>query len=236
MNVLVTRDRESSTAITRRLEELGHTCLYAPMLRIHAVEGAPAPPAGCQAMLVTSANAIRGLPKDFLVPNLRVLTVGDATAAAAREAGFRQVESADGDAAELERLALRRLDPAAGTLLYIRGRDVRGDLVQNLGRGRFRVEERIVYRAEPVSEMPADVVQQTNSGGIDAALLLSRRAAENFARLLTPSLRNGLAHARILALSPAIAEPVADMGLEKVEYADHPDIESLLSMLAAPAA
>lgn len=236
MNVLVTRDRDSSASIAARLEQLGHASFFAPMLRIHAVEETRAPPVGCQALLVTSANAIRHLPKALQIRDLRVLAVGDATADAAREAGFRQVKSAGGDAADLERLAVQTLDPAAGDLLYARGRDVRKELAQSLGREGFRVAERVVYRAEPVSEMPPEIIGKINSGKIDAVLLMSRRAAENFARLLAPSLKNGLARVRILALAPPIARPVVELGLKPVECADHPDIESLLAMLAAPAA
>lgn len=231
MRVLVARKRESSRAIAERLTQLGHEGLYAPMLIIDSVKTESALPPNTQAVLVTSANAIRHMPSECRVPSLRVLAVGDATAQAAREAGFRNVDSAQGAARDLEVFARSRLIPAEGSLLYLRGHDVRANLAEDLASAGFVVEERVVYRAVPVQCLPAGVAANIENGRINVALLLSRRSAEVFAGFITPSLGKGLANIRALTLAPSVAEPLAGLGFGSVECAGQPNIDSLLAML-----
>lgn len=236
MKVLVTRDREESGDVERRLARLGIVCVHAPVLRIEAVEPVDPPPVDCRAILVTSANAIRHLPPALRDRNLPVLAVGKATAEAALGSGFAHVEGALGNVESLVELACARLPPGEGTLLYLRGRDIRRDLARMLaGRG-YRVADRVVYRAEPVEALPEHVERQIRNGEIGAALVLSRRAAANFASLLAGLPRDCVSGVRVLALAPPVAEPLADSGFRSVECAARPDLDALLAMLGAPPA
>ena len=89
------------------------------------------------AILVTSGNAIPSLPASH--HHLPLFAVGEATAARARDAGFTQVNSADGDANALAELVARSCDRHAGPLLLASGRGQGEGLAADLRARGFRV-------------------------------------------------------------------------------------------------
>jgi uroporphyrinogen-III synthase len=127
------------------------------------------------ALLLTSANTVRlaGAALEGL-RGLPVFAVGQATAMAAREAGFEVRMAGTHDAAALFAGAA-----AAGVRrpLHLVGAD-HVDVAQ----AGFSVTRLIVYRAEPVDQLPAAACDAVAAGAI--VLLHSPRAAALFARLL----------------------------------------------------
>ena len=99
MYVLVTRPAEDAENLLRALEARGHQALLAPLLTIAPNKDPPGPPelTGVQALLFTSANGVRAFAGLSDWRDLPVFTVGDASAAAARQAGFARVEGAGGE-------------------------------------------------------------------------------------------------------------------------------------------
>src|SRR5262249_59176590 len=83
------------------------------------------------AVAITSANAARAIARhsrrDALTA-LTAFTVGRHTAEAARAAGFRAVECADGDMDDLAALLRARFTEQSAPLLYLAGEDRAGDL------------------------------------------------------------------------------------------------------------
>src|ERR687884_298013 len=116
MRLLVTRPEPDVTATAQALRARGHDAVVEPMLRIEPLE-TPIPPGRYQAVVSTSANGVRALtgrPELAVLLDLPFLAVGPATAAAARDAGFRRVRMAEGDAAALGRLAAGGPQPRSG--------------------------------------------------------------------------------------------------------------------------
>jgi uroporphyrinogen-III synthase len=180
-----------------------------------------------QAVLLSSANAVPAL--SAARRDLPVLAVGDATAQAARAAGFAQVESADGDAMALAALARRRSDPAAGPLLYLRGADVAGDLVGQLAG--FSVDQAVVYRAVPVRELPAAARGALAQGELEFVALFSPRAAAGFVSLVTAAgLAQSCSRLKLLALSSAVAQ-AADLPWASRHIATHPSRPGMLAAI-----
>src|ERR1700736_613801 len=104
MAVLVTRPHPDDEATAAGLRARGFEVLRAPMLRFEPVAFHDNMDARYGAVIVTSANALRGLTshlKSHRLLELPLFAVGEQTAAAARRAGFTHVISADGDAASL---------------------------------------------------------------------------------------------------------------------------------------
>src|SRR5690606_40522173 len=119
--------------------------LIEPLLAIEPV-GGPAPDlAGVQAVVLTSINAVPAL--DVPAKALPVFAVGDATAAAAREAGCAVVVSARGAATDLARLIVARCRPEDGALLHLSGEEVRPALAEALTAARLDLRRPPVYRA-----------------------------------------------------------------------------------------
>jgi len=128
MRILVTRPPAAAARTAQRLRERGHDILIAPLLDI-APSHEPMPAGAWDALVLTSENALVALPDPpAFVP---VLAVGDRTAAAAEQAGFTDVRSAEGDRHALALLAQEGLPPGS-RLLIVAGRDRKDDLAPRL--------------------------------------------------------------------------------------------------------
>ena len=212
--VLVTRPADDAAPLAERLRGLGFEPVIEPLLAI-APTAAAIDLDGIQAVLLTSANGARALARATQRRDLRVFAVGDATARAAREAGFERIASAGGDVGDLARLAAARCTRAAGALLHVAGREVAGDLAGRLAEAGFEVRRAVLYRAEPAAALSPELCAQLAAGHIDAALFLSPRTAP---ALLPLSRRRRSAHragaSSALCLSPAVADalPAASSG------------------------
>ena len=119
VRLLVTRPQDDGERTAARLRARGHHVTLAPLLRVEAVEfELPAEP--LSAVVITSANAARAIASHSRREALTALTafaVGRHTAEAARAAGFREVECADGDKDDLIALMRARFNESSAPLL-----------------------------------------------------------------------------------------------------------------------
>lgn len=217
MRILVTRPRPGADATAARLRALGHHVVVAPLMETRATPWQPpATPPG--AILLTSAFAARlAGPNANNFKTLPTHTVGSATAAAARAAGFTNVIEGPGNVqALLESVA------AAGTpdLLHLAGED-RTPVVMPPG---LTVRTITVYSARllPLATAP---------DAPDWVLLYSPRSAAHFAAEI-----DRLGHPRhrlsIAAISSA-ALAAAGTGWRAALAAASPDEDALLAAIAA---
>src|ERR1700761_5668097 len=139
MAVLVTRPHPDDDSTAAKLRARGFEVLLAPMLRFEPV-AFDDENLGYGAVIVTSANALRGIEhqlKGSKLLKLPLFAVGEHTAAAARGAGFETVISAKGDAANLRDLMLASAKAKTlkkgSPLLYLAGADLARDLAGELG-------------------------------------------------------------------------------------------------------
>lgn len=201
LNVLVTRPDGEGTA--GRLRALGHEPVMLPLSRLAALPQPVLPDApGVRAVAATSANALR-FAEPGLLEALRekpFFAVGPATARAAREAGFASVRQGPGDALGLARLVASGGPPS---VLYLCGRVRKPDFEAALARSGVEVLAAETYDALPVELSVGQIETVLGGRRVDAALLFSALAAENFRRLRSHPL---LEAAEVLALSPRIAE------------------------------
>ena len=230
--ILITRPREDAEPLAAELVRRGFSALVQPMLEIRTLDGPPLNLEGVQALLCTSANGVRATAARTTSRDLPVLAVGDATARAARDAGFAHVESAGGDVEGLARLAAGRLDPAAGRLLHAAGTAVAGDLAGDLGRAGFTVERHVLYAAEPVTELGHDAVQGLYAGTIDAVLFFSPRTGRSFVKVVQKAgLADRLGGVVALCLSEAVGTAVRTVDWQAIHVARQPDQAALLDLL-----
>src|ERR1700682_2687818 len=101
MAVLVTRPHPDDETTAAGLRARGFEVLLAPMLRFEAVAFHEDSDADYGAVIVTSANALRGIESQLKASRLLKLPLfaaGEHTATAARGIGFKHVISAKGGA------------------------------------------------------------------------------------------------------------------------------------------
>ncbi|HEU0083146.1 MAG TPA: uroporphyrinogen-III synthase, partial [Bradyrhizobium sp.] len=156
-------------------------------------------------------------------------------AEAARAAGFRNVTVASGDAAALRDLVVAgraKTPKRAGTLLYLAGADLAGDLAGELGERGFSVVTRTTYRMIPVRDLPRQVCEAFAADRIEAVLHYSRRSARAF----LDAVRAAGLEISALALpqcciSDAVAAILREVGATQVTVARAPDENGLFEAL-----
>ncbi|HLI19743.1 MAG TPA: uroporphyrinogen-III synthase [Stellaceae bacterium] len=239
MKVLVTRAEGDAESLAARLAERGHDSAIESLMTIRfRTDGVPglAPFLdGVQAALFTSANGVRAFAAATPRRDFRAFAVGDATAAAARAAGFADVVSAGGTVEDLARLAIARLKPKAGALLHPAGSVTAGDLQGLLEAAGFTLRRAVLYEAVPSEALSAATRAALQRREIDAALFFSPRNAATFVRL-TAGLEESAKHMIAVALSAAVAEKLAALPWRRIAVAAAPNEASLLAALDSVAA
>lgn len=173
------------------------------------------------ALAFTSVNGVEAFAVLSNQRGLPVFAVGDATAGAARAAGFATVRSAAGDLSDLAAL-IAEAAPPGGCVLAPGAMQPSGDLRALLD-GRVRMRTVAIYEAvETDVAVPADC---------EAVLIHSRRAAMILAG------RSVAAHAgRVaVALSAAAADPLQGAPFAEIRVAGAPTEAALLEALGKPA-
>ena len=180
------------------------------------------------ALAFTSANGVRAFGKLSMRRDAPVYCVGQRTANAARDIGFSEVASADGDAAALASLIVRRLSPSAA-LLHAGNEESRGDLVGGLTAAGFKAGFCALYRAAPsAAPGPALAAHLAGQPAFDVVLIHSPRAAAILAGFLAAA--DPPAALAIAAISPAAASALRPHAA-RIEIAAAPDENSLLAAL-----
>jgi uroporphyrinogen-III synthase len=239
MAVLVTRPQPDNDTTAAALRARGYDVVAAPMLRFEPLTLSETPETKYAGVIVTSAAAIRALEGQAALAGLRPLrlyAVGAHTAEAAREAGFSNVVSADGDAAALRELILggsrKRAKVADAPLLYLAGADLARDLASELGERGFTVAVQTTYRMTPATVLPPAAADAVGAGRIEAVLHYSRRSARAFAAAARASGVEVSALAILqCCLSEAIAMVIRDGGADHVAVARTPDENALFETL-----
>jgi uroporphyrinogen-III synthase len=239
MAVLVTRPHPDGETTAAGLRARGFEVLLAPMLRFEPAVFHEDADAHYGAVIVTSANALRGIEPQLRggqLLKLPLFAVGEHTAAAARNIGFEQVIPAKGDAASLRDLvsasvkarALKKTSP----LLYLAGADLARDLAGELGERGFTVVTQTTYRMIPVSSLPREVRDAFAANRVEAVLHYSRRSARAFLE----SIRAAGVEISALSIpqcciSAGVASVVRDAGAIQVMVAASPDENALFGVL-----
>jgi len=239
MAVLVTRPHPDDETTAASLRARGFDVLRAPMLRFEPVAVHEDMNARYSAVIVTSANALRGIEphlKGHRMLELPMFAVGDHTAAAARRAGFTHVVSANGDAANLRDLVLASLRAKelkkASTLLYLAGAEIARDLASELEESGFRVVTQTTYRMIAVKSLPREACDAFAANQVEAVLHYSQRSARAF---LDAARAAGVEISALAipqcCISATVASVVRDAGATQVVVAATPDENALFEAL-----
>lgn len=217
--VWITRAEPGAAATAGRVKAMGWAPLAAPLLEVRALP-ASLDLTGIAAIAFTSAQGVRAFAA-LADARLSAFTVGDATAEAARAAGFSDVQSADGDVAALAALIA---EARPGPVLHAGALHPAGDLVGDLIRRGIQARAAALYDTVPADA--AEALAQLPE--IAAILVHSPRAAALLADILTA---DPTARPRLLALSEAVAAALRTVENTTIAVAPFPNEASLLNLL-----
>ncbi len=210
-SLLVLRPEPGASATARAARAMGLEAIVAPLFTVHPLDW-HLPERMPEAVLMTSANAARlAGPALASLLSLPLYAVGEATATAARSAGFTRIVTGEGG---VEEIVARATGDGISHLLHLAGREHRTPTCAPLS-----IERRLIYAADPVDALPGEVARVLPDA---VALLHSPRAAALFARLVEPGTM------RIAAISPATRDAAGE-GWKAVAVATQPTDASLLA-------
>ncbi len=192
--LLLTRPKAASEDMVRRLD-LPVRTIISPILEITGRPLHAAPQA--KALIFTSAHGVAEAARQGIDRSLPVFTVGDATAAAARAAGWR-AESAGQTADELVDRLTR--DPPPIPLAHLHGAHTRGDVARRLSENGLRTEAHVIYDQTP-RPLNFEAIEALNAAQPVILPVFSPRSAVLLAEAGKP-----LAPLHVIALSSAVAE------------------------------
>jgi uroporphyrinogen-III synthase len=209
--VLVLRPEPGASATVERARALGLDAVAAPLFEIEPVDWEAPEAIRFDGLLLTSANAVRfGGDQLETLRGLKVYAVGEATAAAARDAGFDIAATGDDG---VDRL-LGSIE-AGLKLLHLCGTERRAP--QN---ARQSITAVVVYRSEE-TDAPDPLLAHES-----VALIHSPLAGQRFSEIIGSRSSIG-----IVAISNAAADALGP-GWKWVEIADRPSDEALLALAA----
>jgi len=212
---VVLRPEPGNAATVARLRDQGLEALALPLFAVVPVAWTLPDLARFDAVLLTSANAVRHGALPDALKRLPVVAVGDATAAAARSAGFDVAITGTGDArSAVDQARTKNL----ARLLHLAGRE-RAPTAGN-------VEAITVYSSDPVRVDDAEI----RATGAQHVLIHSARAARAFAERVDGA---GVDRATIaLIVISAAVGTAAGGGWREVIVADQPTDDALVAIAA----
>jgi uroporphyrinogen III methyltransferase/synthase len=246
--VLVTRAADQSGEIARALRELGAEAVLIPMIRLappadaSEIDAALGQLAGYDALLFTSANAVRffsaraaeiGLSSFEAAPP--TACVGPITADAARRAGFsvELVPDDRRDAVGLLEAVSKHWPPRGRRFLLPQAEAARPALAEGLREAGAAVDAVTVYQTV-AAEVDAEALrEQLCARRLDALTFTSPSTAENFAALLDEESLRAAADCTIAAIGSVTADALRRLGLEPDVVPDEPTMQRLAEGLAA---
>lgn len=234
MRVVVTRPQVDAERTATALRARGHDVLVAPLMRVEPMTVNLS--GKWSAVVVTSANAPAAIAecsnRNALI-KLPVFAVGQRSAEAARQAGFTNVTSANGDVRALVRILVTQCSNTTAPLLYLAGEDRAADLIGDLSARGVAAEMRVVYRTTSVP-FPPQLIAALKADEVDAVLHFSPRSADIYLAGAQVAGIAGPAFAvRHFCLSAQVAERFVAAGAGRISVAGRPEEAALIELLQA---
>lgn len=207
---------------------MGYQPVIAPLLAIRPLPQPEPDLTGVTALAFTSPNGVAAFAALSPDRSLPVLAVGDATAAAAMDQGFKDVVSAAGDLIALAALIRATDFPADAVILNVGAREPAGDLAAAVGPAptvrRLPVYEAIETDVPTPHACAAALIHSPRAGRALAARLAAEAGAPGLICI-------AISEAAAAPLTSASTHPLTAHSVASVHAAPHPDEDSLLGTL-----
>lgn len=241
MRVLITRPESRAEGTAVKLIELGHEPvsfpLFTPVRDLAAALQALATPHS--AIAVTSPEAVRGLMElgPALAPHLRtrLFAVGKATARAAREAGFTDIDAGAGGGQELGHIVsafYRAQGHPDRPVLYLAGEKRMGRFERVLADNGISCFVAETYQMEPIAYTIEEQQAMLVARMADGVFFYSRETANAFFALeIFKASHDAIRKTLFFCLSRNIAEAVPEELRNSAVVSDNPDEDELIDLL-----
>jgi uroporphyrinogen-III synthase len=241
MRVVVTRPEKSGLKTAELLRARGHDPILLPLTApVHQTEAATAALAREPAYLaVTSAEAIRALVNAGadLSASLQkpIFVVGQASALAARDAGFQTIITGESDGAALAHLIAEKTRndvSLRGTICYLAGSPRDAGFEQTLNALNVPFETAEIYQMRQIAWQPSQLQERLTDQPIDAVLFYSSEAVRIFFALLKDEgLLAPLRQSRMICISAKVLSHIPEAFPDAAYASAEPNESQMFDLL-----
>ena len=205
MHIVITRPKEDSFHLIKKLIELGHVVTHLSVMKIEKLETDKINLQNYKAIIFTSSNAVRLMNIEKFNSKIKCFCVGKTTEFTAKQAGFINTCSSEGTVDSLIELILRTLENKSGKLLYLSSEYISKELDGDLISAGYSVDRISNYTAFPVEQIDEITLNFIKKNPPDVLFIYSTKSAKNLFNLINKySLLNVVTHSNLMCISEKI--------------------------------
>ena len=180
MHILLTRPLEDSNEMILRFQKLGNIVSHLPLIRVESKNFEKINFDHFKGIIFTSANAIKFLDTKNINKKIHCFCVGNATEKKARNIGFQNVFSAEGNVNNLKEIILQNFNSSDGKLLYLSGEVISYNLDEQLIKSGYNVKRIINYTVKPIEKFDENFIDKLKLNMPEIVFVYSQNSAISF--------------------------------------------------------
>ena len=184
MHILFTRPLEDCQDMMIQFKLLGHEVSHMPVISIEKKNYTEVNYYDYKGIIFTSSNAIKYLNLKKIDRKINCFCVGNSTEKKARNFGFRNTFSADGNVNNLKEIILQNFDSSEGKLLYVSGEIISNELDKKLISEGYNVKRVINYTTKHVVKLNEDLIKKIKIKMPNIVYVYSQNSAESFLNII----------------------------------------------------
>ena len=217
MHVLFTRPIDDSKDLILKFKSLGHIVSSIPVISIKKKEYSKIDFSSFKGIIFTSSNAIKFLDTKLLDKNIKCFCVGNATELLAKEKGFQNIFSAEGNVNNLKEIILQNFKSSEGKLVYISGETITFELDKFLISEGLKVERVINYSSDPIEKFNEILIDDLKNNIPDIVYIYSQNSAISFKNLIKNyNLQNHWMNTNLMCISEKTSSVLNDIKWKKI--------------------
>ena len=184
MHILLTRPLDDSKDLIMRFKFLGHQVSHLPVINIEKKDYDEPNFDEFKGIIFTSSNAIKNLNISKINKSIFCFCVGNATEKIAKEKGFQNIYTAEGNVSNLKEIILQNFDPKKGNLIYISGEIISYELDKELKSEGYSVKRLINYSVISNNKLSDEFIEQLKTSIPEIVFIYSENSARSYLNLL----------------------------------------------------
>ena len=184
MHILFTRPLEDRQDMMVKFQLLGHEVSHMPLIYVEKKNYEKINFEDFKGIIFTSSNAIKFLNLKKINKKIDCFCVGTATEKKARNYGFQNTFSAEGNVNNLKEIILQNFNSSDGKLLYVSGEIISNELDQQLIVKGYNVKRIINYTAKPVEKFNNELIENLKLKMPEIVYIYSQNSAISFLNLI----------------------------------------------------
>ena len=184
MHILFTRPLEDCQDLMLKFQKLGHEVSHMPLIYVEKKKYEEINFDNFKGIIFTSSNAIKFLNLKKINKKISCFCVGNATEKKARNFGFQNTVSAEGNVNNLKELILQTFNSADGKLLSVCGEIISNELDKKLISEGYEVKRLINYKINHVKKLNEDFLKKIKIKMPNIVYIYSHNSALSFLNLI----------------------------------------------------